>query len=295
MQEKEKPFHLISAETLDLNLELAQQFNNMEPSPTERELKEERVQGLLAKMKAGLLVTFQWSKAQVGNKQVRMNGQHSSRMLCGLNGAFPSGLKVHLDTYEVPKPEGLATLFRQFDDRKSTRSVNDVAYAYQGVANLRSLNPILAKLAVDGIAWYLRVVEGAPVAKNDDIYSFFNREGYQPFIRWIAETVHKKKTYEFDKEAVIGAMHSTFLANSSEAQTFWKKVSKGGEEYEPNHPTTVLDAWLKSIKDDKELKKGISAANHYQGCIYAWNAYRQEKTIKDIRHDARKGFLDPIE
>ena len=80
---------------------------------------------LTTKAEAGQLVTFHWSVAKLGDKRLRMNGQHSSNMLCGLNGDFPKGLKVHIDEYEVPNKTSLALLFRQFDDRKSNRSPTD--------------------------------------------------------------------------------------------------------------------------------------------------------------------------
>ena len=77
----------------------------------------------------------------MGDKRLRMNGQHSSNMLCGLNGHFPKGLKVHIDEYEVPNKPSLALLFRQFDDRKSNRSPSDVASAYQGLYTPKSIRP----------------------------------------------------------------------------------------------------------------------------------------------------------
>jgi hypothetical protein len=96
---------------------------------------------LREKALAGLLVPFTWSVAKFGDKMVRMNGQHSSTMLCNLNGAFPTDGKVHLDTYRVDSTEGLALLFRQFDDRKSGRTPSDVAAAYQSIhPNLRRGN-----------------------------------------------------------------------------------------------------------------------------------------------------------
>ena len=110
-------YRLVKSEVRDLTPELAEEFRNLEASPTERELNQARIKHLKTKAEAGQLVT----------------GQHSSNMLCGLNGHFPKGLKVHLDEYEVPNKPSLALLFRQFDDRKSNRSPSDVASAYQGL------------------------------------------------------------------------------------------------------------------------------------------------------------------
>ena len=104
---------LSHAEVKPLTRELAEEFRDLEASPTERALDESRVRHLREKAEAGQLVTFNWSTAKLSGRKLRMNGMHSSTMLCGLNGNFPENLRVHLDTYEVDLPEALAILFRQ--------------------------------------------------------------------------------------------------------------------------------------------------------------------------------------
>jgi hypothetical protein len=108
----------MKAEVRELTPELAEEFRDLEPSPTERELNPARLKHLQTKAEAGQLVTFHWSVARLGDKRLRMNGQHSSNMLCGLNGNFPKGLKVHIDEYEVLNKASLALLFRQFDEAR---------------------------------------------------------------------------------------------------------------------------------------------------------------------------------
>jgi hypothetical protein len=39
-------------------------------------------------------------------------------------------------------------------------------------------------------------------------------------------------------------------------------------------------------------KNELKPANLYQGCVHAWNAYREGKTIQTIKFDARKGLYD---
>jgi hypothetical protein len=34
----------------------------------------------------------------------------------------------------------------------------------------------------------------------------------------------------------------------------------------------------------------LKPGNYYQGCIFAWNAYREAKAISSIKFDARKGL-----
>ena len=53
------------------------------------------------------LIAFNGATAQFGDREYRMNGQHSSAMLSELNSSFPKDLKVHLDTYKVAGDLGL--------------------------------------------------------------------------------------------------------------------------------------------------------------------------------------------
>ena len=46
-------------------------------------------------------------------------------------------------------------------------------------------------------------------------------------------------------------MFGTFSKNESEARKFWAEAARGGVEYEDNHSTTVLDAWLKAAIESK--------------------------------------------
>jgi hypothetical protein len=288
-------FRLVSAEVKDLTPEFAKQFHNLEASPTERSLDESRVKHLREKAEAGQLVTFNWSTAQLGGRTLRMNGQHSSKMLCDLNGSFPEGLKVHLDTYEVDSPDHLAILFRQFDDRKSGRSPGDVSGAYQGLyEDLHDVPRPLAKFAAEGVAYYRTKVEGLPAPSGDDRYSLFGETGLHGFVRWVGELI-TIKTPELKRITIVAAMFATFVKNESEARKFWAAVARGGVEYEDNHPTTVLDAWLKASMENKSQKRDLKPAHFYQGSVFAWNACRDGRTITSIKFDTRKGWLTVTE
>ena len=144
-------FKLVNSETKPLTPELAERFKAMLPSPTERAFDPARAKMLREKAEAGQLIAFNWATAKVGDKEYRVNGQHSSAVLTELNGQFPQGLKVHMDTYEVDNTDGLALLFRQFDSRKSGRTPTDVSGAYQGLyPDLADVPRGAAKLAVEG-------------------------------------------------------------------------------------------------------------------------------------------------
>jgi hypothetical protein len=50
----------------------------------------------------------------------------------------------------------------------------------------------------------------------------------------------------------------------------------------------VLDTFLKSVFEEKR-KWDLKAANLYQASVYAWNAYRDNKTIASVKYDTKKG------
>ena len=86
-------------------------------------------------------------------------------------------------------------------------------------------------------------------------------------------------------------MFGTFGKNESEARKFWAEVARSGVEYEDSHPTTLLDAWLKAAIENKGQKRELKPAQFYPGSIFAWNAYRENRTITSIKFDTRKGML----
>jgi hypothetical protein len=245
-----------------------------------------------------LLVSFNWATAQLGNRRLRMNGRHSSTMLAQLNGSFPNGLSVHLDDYAVDDENGLALLFRQFDDRKSGRTPIDVSGAYQGLyETLRDVNKKTAQLGVKGVAWFQRNIEGSPVPPGDDIYTLFGVTGLHGFLRWLG-AIFDIKTPELRLEAVVAAMYATYIASEHGANEFWSSVARGGIEYDDTAAATVLDLWLKNLKakepDTSQIIGKMKPANYYQGCIYAWNAYRQNQALKQIDYNTKKGFKKVI-
>ncbi len=295
-------FRLVKSEAIPLTRELALQYRDLEPSPTEREISPARLKMLRDKATAGLLITFHWAQARLGNEVYRMNGQHSANMLCELlDGSFPEGLYAHLDEYAVDSRDDLALLFRQFDDRKSGRSAGDVAGAYQGLVEaLRDIPKDLVKLGIEGVAWYEHWIVGMPVPDGDSRYGLFNQSAHHAFLHWLPE-LFSIKTPELKRVPVLAAIYGTWTKSAAGAQEFWHQVARGGIEYEDDAPSTVLDAWLKDTKEANAKAKverglvGLKPYDFYNGCIYAWNAFRSERRVKDkkIKPNTDKG-ITPI-
>jgi len=282
------------SDTVPLTRALAQHFALMRPSVTEREFNDKRFKFLEERYHAGLFLPCQWASVWLGGEQYRMNGNHSSNLLWKLPEPFPTDLVAHIDEYDAETPEDIVELFRQFDARESARTPQDVAGAYQHAhPELHDIPNQTAKIGIEGIAWYLRVIEGVPPGKGDERYKLFRRAEYYDFLHWLGVLIDIK-TPELKKMEVIAAMYATDLVASGEqgSRVFWQEVARGGRQYEEQHPATVLDAWLKACRDGT-CEDTMKSAYHYQGCIFAWNAYRDEKTIKDIRFLTTKGLYLP--
>ena len=165
---------IVSSETIDLTQDLAADFNAMTASATERDLSQKRIKHLEKAILAGRAIPFDWAKATIADTGtvVRINGQHSSKMLTSLNGSFPEGLKVHLTHYEVDNKESAALLFRQIDSRQSARSIADIAGVYQGLAPvLDALPNKVARDALEGVVWHERKVTRAFISRRETIAS----------------------------------------------------------------------------------------------------------------------------
>jgi hypothetical protein len=287
-------FQLVKAEVCDLTMELAQEFHALEPSPTERTLNQSRLRMLREKATAKQLITFSWAKALFNDRWIRVNGQHSSQVLVELDGDFPTGLKVHLDQYQVADAQGLALLFRQFDDRKSGRSSTDVAGAYQNIEpDLQDVRRDVGKLAIEGVTYYNDKVEGRSTKKGDDQYSLFHEVILHDYIKWAGE-IFSVKTPELRSRPVMGAMYASFLADEEEARRFWLEVSRGGDPHgSDNAPSTVLDEWLKALKDKNERTNKVPPFQVYQACIYAYNTFHKGLPLNKVKYEF-KTPLEPI-
>lgn len=273
---------------------LAEQFREMPASPTERDLTAARIKHLREKILAGHAVTFHWASAIINDREVRMNGNHSSNAVCSLNGSFPDGMMVNREVYEVDDEDGLALLFRQFDDRKSGRTPLDVSGAYQGLYEpLHEVPRGVAKLGIEAIVWHDRYVIGGPATlKGDDVYTKFADADSHAAIRWFGDTI-TMKTPEMARVAVVAAMYATFEANETAAREFWSSVARGGVEFDETAPATTLDVWLKEQKDSK-CKHPVKPLELYQGCIYAWTAFREDQSLKSIKWDTKKGLHEVV-
>jgi hypothetical protein len=79
-----------------------------------------------------------------------------------------------------------------------------------------------AKLAVEGVAWFDKHVEGLPAPKGDDIYTLFGKTSLHSFIKWVGD-LFTIKTPELRRQTIVAAMYGTFENNEDQARRFCRK------------------------------------------------------------------------
>ena len=293
---KQAPFRLVKSETLIVGreqaLEQARAHQTLLRSPAERDLDPKWVEELVGRIKAGRWLPCSWATVIYEGVKSRMNGQHSSQAILDAGDGLPDQVVIHLDQYEAHEPEGMGLLFRQFDDRNSGRSKQDVAGVYQGLTKeaLEGISRKKAKIGIEGIGWFNRVIEKVPVSSGDDLYKNMLREVFHPFIRWL-ENILSIKTPELERVPIVAAMYGTFIKSEAAAQDFWANVAKNNLS-DDSDPRAVLSAELVKIREDKGKAKTPAPGEYYAKCIKAWRAFRMGEKIHSLSVNTKKGLPD---
>lgn len=290
-------FTLVKSSTVPLTPALAEEFATMAPSVTERPIDQARVGYLSGVLAAGVVVPFDWAFATIKSEEkktkYRVNGQHSSTVLSQANGQFPKDMFVHLDEYEVPSKAELATLFRQFDPKKSARTALEVVNAYGSVVEeLDGVSRKILKLAAEAIVWHDRhVMDNKAAPSGDDRYQLVLESGHHDFFKWLDTQILGIKTPELKNVAAMAAAWATFQVDQGIANEFWVDVAAGSEvAANPDEPAPILDDWLCAVREGKTKAK---AAEVYQASISAWNAHVEEKETVKLVTNTSKGLLLP--
>ena len=112
-----------------------------------------------------------------------------------------------------------------------------------------------AKLGAEGICWARRFYdnpEGLPLFAGDDVGILFGETRLHSFLRYLGSDVFNSKTRELKRAAIVPAMYVTFDAVEDDARDFWVEVGRGGDEFEPKAPSTVLDKELRAYYETGE-------------------------------------------
>jgi hypothetical protein len=293
-------FKRVKSETFEGAEPLArviEEVRSISHTPVEREFDAKWAKALRERILDGFAVTFNWAVAEMAQKRnvlrLRVNGQHSSFALSELlkEGALPDGLAIHLDTYSVPDEASAVLLFRQFDERKSARSKEDISGAYQCFQpDLVACNRSVLKVGAEGVTWYRREVQRQPVDSGDDVYKLFNEKRLHPFFLMINELLAGGKANELKRMPIMAATYGTWLEDARQSAEFWRFTSLGANR-NVGDAAADLDDELLRIRKEKEI---VNARDLYAKCAKAWAAFGDNSRVTNFKVNTKKKDLPSL-
>lgn len=256
---------------VELTPELALEIATMPTWRGERRLSPDRVQYLRYELEAGNFHAPRWAVATLGDRTVRMNGQHSSYMLAHAGHLFPTGMKAVIDEFSVDLEIELGELFARFDPPQSVRPVREQFAAFVAAGNLMSEGDGRNTAGLERIASAMMLAMTEFASRSADpshrVSALHGSPGFIDFAwPWLG-------TKRMNRPAVLAAMYMSWRQAGEEAGVFWTMVR---DESHPSahHPSRVLARalyeWVRrgslSLDESREL---------YTKCIHAWNNWRR--------------------
>lgn len=275
----------------DLTPAIAAEHSTLPQINGDRSMQKERVAWLKEIIGAGLFHSPEWAVAYIGGKKIRINGKHSSSVLAAMNGDFPTGLQVTIKQFSCDDETDLATLFDQFDSRRSVRTRGDSMNVHKHLQSaLEELSTTAVLKIMAGVTWYLRQEHGLVFGEEESKQLIHE---HVEFIRFAGSFCGTRR---IGKAGVLAAMFAIFTkAGPAPSRLFWDLVSTQGHE-SPKNATRILGKFLEiCVFDvcDPNTKRKWDTRALYSKCIHGWNAYRRGVGT-DLKYHATSPLPKPV-
>jgi len=289
-----------------LTQDLAKEVAAMAGLPGERELRAPRLKFLRTHLRNGSFVGPNWAIAthETSGETFRINGQHSSNMLAGLEPEdFPAGLNVTIDMYGFTDIlEDTAGLFNLFDHPRSARTDTD----FMGISRARYPefagmdNGYLVKVA-SGIDANIRMrIEKAETGAKENIYEelfphrehgyYFLTDEYREFAVWLyqwRETTH----FSFvGRNGVTSEILDDWRAASEFATEFWGYVFRENHP-DPEHETRELVRELQALS---MKPKKVPADEWQKKTKKYWSRYYRFRRTQEPAESPLEGLMPTL-
>lgn len=267
---------------IQLTPSLAEKHQAMEHLEGDRDVTsttgKNRIKWLDTKLQNKQFFTPTWAVALLNDKWYRVDGGHSSAMLCNANGHFPSDKQVLLRRFECASLEDLTDLYNQFDNSKSRRTLADKAKASASIhGNIKDIRATWITKAIAGIVFYL---SDGSIQKLDEDERIAYIHSDADFIEWAHVYV---KTKHMGSPGAIAAMYRGHSADPNLTTEFWDMV-KDESHPNPDHPTRLLSRYLQECHFKGNNRRVVANSHFYSPraryckSIHAWNAWQHNQT-----------------
>lgn len=278
---------VIEKKTVALTEELASSYLLYKDIEHERKYSEEHAAKLATKMRAR---AFQWenvviASAIIGNKEFKLNGQHTcgARLLCG--GAIPNP-QVRWNRYRVENQHEAAQIYRAYDNPIANRTWQHlfrVTCANNGMTKLASMKVLALAAAALAFERGGMTAFGRCKLKGEDRISLPIED--KDMVRMLDDLMGSGEVaFAFvRREAVACAMLATIRKDSDAAVRFWQAI-RDGENLSRFDARLVLRNWLMRTSAANGRggtvgdRRKASFVEMYTRCIHGWNAWRDNRT-----------------
>jgi hypothetical protein len=271
----------------------AEAFLELADFPGDRKLQEPHVVFLARQMTAG---TFRWEQVSLitcfwEGTEYRMNGQHTA--WARLTSKLPDSHRtpVQLLKYEAKTEQDMRQLYASID-RGKPRNMGNVVISYlAGREEFPDYTKSLLKKLCQGLAlWKWESDEQRSLHTGDERAYLMLTEHHKlalsvgNFLK-TSETADSK---HMNRAPSTAAMFATFHKAPQIAAEFWRVVRDGvgiDRKEDPRHAlrnylmTTALAATSRAGPDVRI----VTQEEMYRGCLLAWNQYRANKPLRQIR------------
>lgn len=283
-------FTEISSKLVKCTHKLAKEFDQMELYPLDRGYKKARLEYHRQACANGSFRGPEWASVHVKDidKVFRMNGKHTSRVLCELYDAgTPYACEVVLRRYECPSMADAAHLFATFDAKDSARSKQDILRGYAASdKNTAVLTPKQLTVVTSAIAF--SKMEDSYRKSNTETQSLWLLEN-SAFVDWFVSLLEGREAKEVShvmRMSVVAAMLKTWEARKRDSTEFWTDVITGEADEKAKGPRRSLYNLLQTSKvGSRDSGVRIGERELYVKCLKAWNAFRSDEPAVVLSYD----------
>jgi hypothetical protein len=261
---------IVKVEGVPLTHELASAFAAMTPVEGERPLKEARLHFLGMHLEKGTFFGVEWHKGveRGSGKLYRLNGQHSSHLLIGLEpDKFPAGLLATITTWEFDAPDK-PDIFDYFDNPRSARSNTDKMATYKAEhPDLEHIDLDLLVHAANGLHVYNAGIENGFTLPPRNRGVYFDQAEYRQFARWIDSFKDSLNKWLLGQAGITAEMFADYNKSEPLASEFWGYVLRENHpdvDHESRELARVFNDWKSSARNKTQADFRKKASTYWK-------------------------------